>query len=77
MTLNDVFNIFYLVLKYNIYINLKLVPFPIEWWEKLFFVTIMNNVTASQRAFPPISKIAKMDKNGLLKNDHLRLTNIC
>ena len=25
---------------------------------------------------PPILKIAKMDKNGLLKNDHLRLTNI-
>ena len=28
-TLNNVFNIFYLVLKYNIYINLKLVQFPI------------------------------------------------
>ena len=46
-TLNNVFNIFYLVLKYNIYINLKLVQFPIYWGEKLFFVTTMNNVTAS------------------------------
>ena len=27
-------------------------------------------------SIPPISKIAKMDKNGLLKNDYLRLTNI-
>ena len=65
-----------LSMKYNIQIDLKLVQFPIHWWVKLFFVTILNNVTASQRAYPPISKVAKMDKNGLLKNDHLRLTNI-
>ena len=29
--------------------------------RETIFVTIMNNVTASQRAYPPISKVAKMD----------------
>ena len=40
---------------------LKLVQFLIQWWVKQFFVTIMNNVTASQPAYPPIPKFAKMD----------------
>ena len=34
--LNNGFDIFTLLLKYNIYINLKLVQFPIKWWVKLF-----------------------------------------
>ena len=42
-------------------VQLKLVPFAIQWWVKQFLVTIMNNVTVSQPAYRPIPKVAKMD----------------
>ena len=37
---------------YNLIVLLKLVQFPIQLWVKQFFVTIMNNVTASQPLYP-------------------------
>ena len=40
---------------------LKLVH-PIQWWVKQFFVTIMNNVTASQPAYSKSRKIAVLLK---------------
>ena len=36
------------------YIILELVQFHNQWFVKQFFVTIMNNVTASQPAYPAI-----------------------
>ena len=67
-------NTFFLLLKNNIHILLNLVQFPIQWWVKLFFVTIMNNAIAiASHEHTPYFKSCK---NGLLKNHHLRLTNI-
>ena len=69
MTLSNVFNIFYLVLKCNIYTNLKRVQFPINGGRNYFCDCHEQRDSFS-------TSIPKSCKNGLLKNYHLRLTNI-
>jgi len=52
LNFNQFFYSFYFFLKCDIHVDLTLDQFPIEWWVKHNFTTIINNVTAFQKAYP-------------------------